>query len=112
MEQISPELVLVDPELAAVERPREWWANEPVQRIVPLGVPLSPAELPAGGPPAWLVALLLLSLLTSGFLVSLLLFRTPRGHDRPTVVQTVTLSSPGDAGRSSRDLHFQTKTSP
>jgi hypothetical protein len=107
-DQISPELVLVDPELAAIERPRERAIRVTADQVVPLGVPLVPREARRLRS-AWLVALLGLSLLVSGFLVSVLLFRGPAGGgERPTVIQTVTAPTAADAGRRSRDLRVQT----
>ncbi|HEY2371464.1 MAG TPA: hypothetical protein VGH82_02860 [Gaiellaceae bacterium] len=100
MEQISPELVLVDPALAAHERPREFAARVIARRVVPLGMPLVPQETPAGRP-MWLVVAIGLCLLTSGFLVSLLLFSGPSAaSNRPaTVVPAAAGASPELLGR-------------
>lgn len=97
-EQISPELVLVDPELAALERPRERALSVPAAQVVPLGVPLVPREGRAW--PAWLVVALGLCLLAGGLFVSMLLFRGPSGgQNAPTtaiVPRTATAPAPGD----------------
>ena|SRR5579862_1868054 len=89
MEAISPELVLVDPQLAAVERPREFAVRVLAPRVVPLGVPLVPRE-PATGRPAWQVVALGVCLLASGLLLSLFIFRSPSSAagSTPTVVPT------------------------
>ena len=96
MEQISPELVLVDPALAAVERPREFAVRVLAREVVPLGVPLVPRE-PAVGRPRWLVVAIGLGLLASGLLVSLLLFAgTSAAPNPPTAdVSTAVEAPPG-----------------
>lgn len=92
-DQLSPELVLVDPELAALERPHEHPVSVAVSRVVPLGVPLVPRDS-APARPAWLVVTIGLCLLASGLLVSLLLFRGPStGANRPTTI-VATATSP------------------
>lgn len=95
IDAISPELVLVDPLLAAVERPREFAVRVIAREIVPLGVPLAPREAPAGRRlPAWLVLAIGLCLLTSGLGLSFAVFSTP--SPAPSL-PTAAFSSPGDA---------------
>jgi hypothetical protein len=98
VEQISPELVLVDPKLAAVERPRERSVSVPVRQVVPIGVPLLPREAPAARP-RWFVAAAGLCLLASGLVLSIGLFRGPSGDsNRPTAVVS-TRTVPGVSDR-------------
>jgi hypothetical protein len=94
---ISPELVLVDPALAAVERPREFAVRVIAREVVPLGVPLVPREARAGRPP-WLVTAIGLCLLAAGLLVSFQLFGgASAGPNRPTSsVSTGVAQSPAD----------------
>jgi len=94
IEPISPELVLVDPELAAVERPREFAVRVIAREVVPLGTPLVP-RAPAAARPAWLVGVIGVCLLATGLLVSLLLFGgSSTGPNRPTVVVSTALAPP------------------
>lgn len=99
-EQISPELVLVDPALAAVERPRELVVRVIAHQVVPLGVPLLPREARSGRPP-WVVAAIGLCLLAAGLLVSFQLFSgLSAGPGRPTsIVSTSVAQSPADPSR-------------
>jgi len=99
-EQISPELVLVDPALAELERRRERVVPALPERVVPLGVPLVPQESRAARP-RWLIGLAGLALLGSGLLVALLLFRAPDsgGLTAPTTVVTGSTESPGAAAQ-------------
>lgn len=96
-EPISPELVLVDPFLAAVERPREFVARVIARQVVPLGVPLAPREISrVRRLPAWVAVAIGLCLFTGGLLASFEAFRGPSstGTSRP-----VTTVAPTFAGR-------------
>jgi hypothetical protein len=95
MEPISPELVLVDPALAAVERPHESAMRVIARQVVPLGVPLVPRETPARRP-AWMVVVIGACLLTSGLVFALLLFSgsSAAPNQSTTVVSTVVGTPP------------------
>ncbi len=83
---ISPELVLVDPSLAAVERPREFARRVIARQVAPLGVPLFPLERSLGTP-VWRTGAIGLGLLVGGLLVSMLLFSGSAAKpSAPTVV--------------------------
>jgi hypothetical protein len=86
VEPISPELVLVDPALAAVERPREFALRVIAHRVVPLGAPLATRETRTWRS-AWQVIAIGLCLLAAGLLASVVLFSDrSAGRNRPTIV--------------------------
>jgi hypothetical protein len=89
--------VLVDPWLAAVERPREFAVRVTARQIVPLGVPLAPRDVRAARP-RWQVLAAGFCLLASGLGVSLLLFG--RSSDAPAPRAPVTATAIDGAGSS------------